>query len=1327
MALPSRVILRSLFLGAFFSVHLAAAETASRDFSPVKLRGYGTVSANFRPSTGQEAAGSILAITCEDADKAKLVLAKFLSDEQALPGVTKTQMKAKQWGVGSLQFGGTPFSAYEVKGQGFFAALRIGNKVFISAAPASAGLIAQVNDSLAGDSGQPVSEPETKVPMWLDRWDQYGFRFYYWPGDKPPGQNDKEYDVSQDFKFARENRVGLVFWNSLSHVMGADGQTDARSWDWGEGWSRENKLPVAINVSSLNYDIPSWLANRYRDGMMLPMPDFLGDSMSVANWRGTSGKVGELAWGATEARDAMLAALQASVRKFSAEPNVVSWMEPHGEIAQGGDDLLGYGPAADTVFRDYLKQHYAGPDKVGEAWRGNVATFKSWNDIHAPELADFAGWGPDAFDLAGTWRVNFLDDAPSPDMFAASCDDSKWMAVTAPGDDRNFYLPKKPAVYRRNFDLPADWLAKHSKVWIYLWDLNMARSKTQPPVSITLNGQKVAEDPCRDPRLHWMVADVTTFLKAGSNQLALQLPNGYLGYRIYLSGMEPKQYPGLGEGLNTEWVDYCGWRQWARVESVRRGMEMIREVDPNRNITLAAPGYAADGEKVLAQTYGGEFHDTGFMSGNFAELLPSLMRGSDLPFSIEPGGPARDLTDLKNDFGTWQTEGVEQIDYFIHIGDIEWNPELRKYFEEQLPQLHLIGKAHVPKGDLAYLYSSHGDVLTGFPWSNDLDTNLPGGWYAYGLAHEMLEYCPRDAVTESDFALGNAAKYKVIIDTNTSIMDDAFIAQIEKYVRGGGIFVTFVNSGRHSPSKPDAWPIARLTGYDVLTHERFDAKGNTQDYDSKDPSPQGTPSHLTLHPAEGQKIYTKPESWMDSPYHNGLRMKKREVDAQDLLLWKDGTVAVGMRKIGQGAIIEFGCKNGGQPWLGIVKEAFEPILTYAGVRTNPVSVTLDKPDARFLRDYVFRHSVSNNGLYDLTSIWNMSRTDAVKATVTFKGSSPATALDPVTGQELTVRLGKLADVPLAPNQTRVFLTPRNRIVEAPAAWFDLQRLWWRAAPPVTKPLPKLSDRFVSRLSEGWSVRPLGEKEDVLPLVVSGFDDSKWAKLPLGSWSPDPKWKDVKHALLRRSFTVPKEWNHGRVELWMQSTIDEFAGHGQVWLDGKVIQPMTGNSESGIDGRAFNAALASGTTHHLAIEIESAGTIAGVTGDVWLDYIPAPQATVDLAGTWTTCQDDLFHDTGTVEWPGPYTAHSLWRTIAVSKDYEGKTVMLSMDADRPFQAFINGTRVEYSGRPWIDAHVELNITPWIRFGQDNRIQLVSTYNKGTMNDVTLDFYTPGVYP
>jgi hypothetical protein len=1323
------VIIKPLFqtIGLLFCASTTTYSNAATDFPAIDLRGYEKVSGAVTTSNADGTSGSVLTIKCADDEHAKLVLTKFLSDEQVLPGVEKTSFQARQWGVGSVRFGGIPLSAYEVKGQGFLAAIRLGNQVLLEASPTRDGLIKTIDGTLSGSKGTAVSEPEVTVPMWLDRWDQHGFRFYCWPGMTPKDQTPETYDFRGDFTFAKNHGVGMVYWCNLNHVMGADGQSDRTAWDWTEGWSKEDGLPVAINVSTLNYDIPSWLANRYRNGMMQPMPDYLGDSMSVANWRGTSGKVGELAYGATPTRDAMLAAIQTAVRHFDKESNVVSWMEPHGEVSQGGDDFMGYGPAADATFRDYLRTRYAGPDEVSRAWFGHAGSFQSWDDIKVPELATFAGWGPDALDLAGTWRAMFseIGAALPAAWYTPTFDDSAWQAVTAPGDDRDFFLPKKPAFYRRSFDLPADWLAKHPKAWIYLWDLNVARDDKQPPVSIYINGQKVAESPCIQPRTHWMVADATTFLKAGSNQLSLTLPNGYLGYRIYLTGAEPKQYPNLGEGMNTQWVDLVGWRQSVRVDTIRRGTEMIREVDPNRPITLASPYYAADGLKGVAQDYGGEFHDTGFMSGVWADLLPSLMRGSDLPDSLEPGGPAQDLPGFKNYLGLWMTEGIQQVDYFIHIGDVMWHPDIRKSFDENLPLFHLIGKYHLPKADLAFLFSTRGDALTGFPWSNDLNTNLPGGWNCCGLFGEMLGYCPRDAVSESDFARGNAANYKVIIDTNTSIMDDAFIGQIEKYVRGGGVFVTFVNTGRHTPTQPNAWPIGKLTGYQVLTMEKFGPDGNDLRIDPKDPNPVGTIGGLTVQPAPGQQIFTAQDDWMKTPYVMGLRMKKTMADTQDLLLWKDGTVAVGMRQLGKGAIIEFGCKNGGQPWLGLTSTAFKPILKWAGVKTNAVEVALEKPGAQNLRDYFFREYVSNNGLYNISAIWNPSRTDPIKATLTFKDQSPATARDAVTGQELALPGGKLADVALAPLQTRVFLTPRNQIMQVAGDWFDLQRKWWKASVPVTKPFPKPSDPFVRDLDDDWKGQSMADKDASEPLIAASFDDSKWTSLSAGAWNTVPGWKDVKHAMLRRTFTVPKEWDKGRVELWIQTSGQAFSGQGRVCLDGKVAQPW--GAESVIDGMDFAGALAPGTSHCLAVEIKDKGQIAGLVADVWIVYVPKPDSSIDLAGVWTTCKDDLFHDTGTVTWPGSYEAHSLWRTINVPVADAGKNVMLATESDRPFQAFVNGTLVQYSG-PWdANSRVGINITPWIHFGQDNRIQLVSIYNKGALSRVALDLYDPAVYP
>ena len=47
-----------------------------------------------------------------------------------------------------------------------------------------------------------------------------------------------------------------------------------------------------------------------------------------------------------------------------------------------------------------------------------------------------------------------------------------------------------------------------------------------------------------------------------------------------------------------------------------------------------------------------------------------------------------------------------------------------------------------------------------------------------------------------------------------------------------------------------------------------------------------------------------------------------------------------------------------------------PLLKWAGVKTNSIEPALDDPKAQNLAQYFFRQCVSNNGLYDVSAIWN---------------------------------------------------------------------------------------------------------------------------------------------------------------------------------------------------------------------------------------------------------------------------------------------------------------------------------------------------------------------
>jgi hypothetical protein len=67
----------------------------------------------------------------------------------------------------------------------------------------------------------------------------------------------------------------------------------------------------------------------------------------------------------------------------------------------------------------------------------------------------------------------------------------------------------------------------------------------------------------------------------------------------------------------------------------------------------------------------------------------------------------------------------------------------------------------------------------------------------------------------------------------------------------------------------------------------------------------------------------------------------------------------------------------------------------------------------------------------------------------------------------------------------------------------------------------------------------------------------------------------------------------------------------------------------------------------------------------------------------------------------------------------------MRATRAFSLFINGTFIPFSGGPTKNGNV-IAITPFLHYGADNVIELVSVYDHCDVQHVSLDFYDPAVH-
>ena len=402
-------------------------------------------------------------------------------------------------------------------------------------------------------------------------------------------------------------------------------------------------------------------------------------------------------------------------------------------------------------MRQFLQERYGSLAAVSKRWHGERSHFKSWSDVHAPEIAEFAGFGPDAIDLRGTWRVKYVRrhrwqayraaaTVLPPEWYQPDFDDSGWDEFVAPGNDRMLTIPRSPLVYRRTMDVPAALAGRPSAGdAVCLGHVQPGQRRTRSSMS---TARRSPGSPAGDGVFHWAVFDVTKALQAGANHLALNVPHGIICYRTYLTGVKPAQYPDLGPHKNAQWADFINWYLWVRKAQMARGVEMIRQVDPDRSINLMAVEYVAP-FKAIAQEYGCRFHDTGAMAGFWTDEPAVMMAGLRFPTSAEPGSPAPDAAQFQAFFGRWITEGVNGVHYFQTLGDIQWNPEALKTFEANRRMYEAIGKYHAPFAEVGVLYSTVSQQLAGFPWDAGPAAAARGYYSGSNAASALLDYCPR--------------------------------------------------------------------------------------------------------------------------------------------------------------------------------------------------------------------------------------------------------------------------------------------------------------------------------------------------------------------------------------------------------------------------------------------------------------------------------------------------------------------------------------------------------------------------------------------------------
>lgn len=1329
MSLSRRHLLtRSAALAALSAVEPGVEQTVEASQAPMEpkavtlpsatLHGYGRHTAAF--AVGRSGRWSVTTILCETSQKALLFQAKYLSDLERLPGVRR----------GSGSSAGRPISCYLVANGGFLACHAENLTVHILAAVDAPALTECLQAALPHAAGQSFT-PRVPVPMYLDRWDRHGLLIYFSPETIRPGLpgGGRSFDYGEGLEFLRDHGgLGLILWTNPLTDDTAEGITNETAWSWVANNARKMGLPVHINTQISPPQL--WLSNRYREQTMLKAPQFVGGYYGVAH---DSAGVGAISWLAQEAEDALLGTFQEIVRRFAKDPNIVGWLEPHGETAEMPQRFfLDAGPYAEEVWRQFLLTRYGSLKALGARWHGNSAAYRDWNEVPLPEIAHLVGFGRDAIDLQGVWRVRYLpapdghtytrDEArglPSPpptapiptEWLKPDFDDSGWDELIAPGNDRMLFMPRSPLVYRRTIEIPTDWLPANERVTLVLWDLIHHEHDV---TTLHTNGQPITEQGHKGNEQHWSQFDVTAALKPGSNRIVLQMPRAIIAYRLYLTRQPVRQYPHLTPTQNAQWADLVAWNIETRGAQIRRGAEMIRQIDPDRSINFMAANDYFDPVKQACRDYGGRFHDTGAMAGFWTDWNSLMMSGAGLPVTAEPGNGAPNARDFQLFWGRWLTEAVNGVHYFQSWGEIAWNPEVLKVFEANLPMYRMIGKYHAPFAEVAVLYSSQDEWLTGFPWTPEPGDQ--GGYYSgYNPAHALLEHCPRDGVGAVDFGTPAVDRFRVIVDSNSMFMDETLIAGIEKYVRQGGVFITYGQTGRHDPVRPDSWPISRLTGYDVVDMKGLSylpVPGNTVFGTHYEEDPKRPPLRRT---ANADDTFGRRS--------RGMHLKKRAPECQDLLKWEDGSTAVGMRPLGKGWIVHVGAMDTGDAFLPMLRR----LLLHFGVTSRVPATVTHAPGLHF------RHFIGNTGLHDVWVLFNESDRPLTTDLV-FLGIHPNDLIDVLTGQKVEITHAPEGDavrgIALAPWQTQMLLSPRADVMRSPLEWLTLQRAWWQGTqkPPNRRlPAPAEMQRFTVDLTADWRCKTISGSTDeqAAALTRKEVDDTIWERRRLALWLT-PHDNTAKRLLLRRKFTVPAHWKSGQIALCADVPISQFFDETRLFVDGV---PWA-NGRKSVDGPyddTFDGLFQPGTTHLLALDIQSSGSLTGSRGPLWLTYLPDPQARQNLAGTWTAYADPLKR-LGEAALPGKAKAMILTRTVVIDPAQKGRNIVLHFEAtgDR-FAIMVNGCLLNAAGQ--FRAHTfSFHITPMVRPGEENRIELVGNgLSEKQIARVEIRFYDKGVYP
>lgn len=1268
---------------------------------PYDLRGYGKVAAQgwmFESPSGPLA---LVRLDCPDVPSAKIVASKYVVDLQSYGAVTPVDCPP-----------GISGTALQVRHGGFWLVGLDGASVCVASAPDAVSLAAAAK---AWGAGHWATVPAKAYPQYLDCFDNDSLGMWWMPTTK---------NAEQMQWFKEDVSVGNLHGQTLQ-MNPAPGIFDFYGTQNSITHMREAGKPYRYMLWNGSANEGNWINATLlpgEHGEMYPAGAIGGYRFfETGGYNGLQVKSPLVA-------TLMQNALIENLRKRVHEPDLLAWLEPHGEFFLS--DPLGVPPGYQTRYPSYLRdvRKYT-LESISQAYTGSKTAYTSWDQIPYPDTAYFHGRRGsylDLDDVAWRWKSGALADGEKLNWNAPGFSDAAWtenfrddkILLSQQSDDTNVH----PLWYRFTHEVSADYLSRHKGQPLYLHIMPYTfRAGRQ--LSVWVNEQQIARE-VSDSTSYYTAhvdMDVSSVLKPGANQFAICSDGGRILYRVFISPIKGEQFPYSDPNLSRRFLDWHDYYIWEKYQSLELYLRTFRSVDPVRPIKVMTPHLFQTESMDLLERYGAYAQLTG--EGNW--YRPMHYKGYSslrhMPGSSEPGSNLKTARDIQNMFAMIFWESQDCHDYVFDLNRDFWPyKEVVQWWTDYRPVLKTLGKTDLADPKLGVLRDVRQDQRydSGLIWNWDISR---GALPALGLTPVLID--------GPEMENGRADKLPVIVDCATTIMEPAMVDAIRRYVDNGGTFVAQFHTGQHTALQRDAWPLARSYGLKI-TPKRVTS-------DNMNKWPLGKirfAADQTLFPSlrgketEGSGVAI---DYMNNEFTGAVAIEGRGENIKAISNWSDGGMAMAEVRHGKGRILFIGTpfflrfRDVQGKWLndGQRQALVEEMLASLGVKreTSP-------GDERIW----FERRDSKNGLYDVYMACAMgvrqkdwTFKDQITGELKALRASASPAIEPTAkgcpDVATTYGNGTLSfgSQNFQPYQVRQFAVVRpDAGLNSPLHWLQVQWRQWRAIEQVPASYADQISAQAARIatdmgeaglniSEQWKVR-INPATPADPSWIAGpVSSAEWIDGGMGTWL-SRGWNDATCVQYRRRVDVPQEWRNAKKQIvlgllgYMQLGVRE---RGQLWINGKpAAEKLSGNFMLDVTAEAASGSL------DLAFQVDSKAVNRGPGGTMYLRATPAPTASIALQDRWRSLLTwETRGEPTTLPLNKKEKIIGLQTTVHIPKEWAGHPIRIVAESIDGNRAGVDGGIINAKGYFRVDSWAPLGprIDKWLIPGQENDIILLGS--------------------